>query len=637
MALKTNRFRAIWLSSVFLLPTPRTFAAESSSTPPIELQVDAREAPRRLLHANLTIPVKPGPLTLCYPKWIPGEHAPNGPINDLASLKIEVNNKPLSWQRDDVDLYAFHVTVPDGAGTIHVSLDYLAPGTPEPDRYSDVTTTQNLAIIRWYTLLLYPEGRAVHDIPIQARLMLPAGWKCGTALPTQTDSGATITYQIVSVETLADSPVLCGRYFKEIPLGNQAGAAHSLVVACDSEDGLKASDEVIDEYRRLTAEAQSLFGARHYRCYRFLMALTDQFRPGAVEHHECSDNHLPERFFLDDKYRKQAAAWVLAHEYVHSWNGKYRRPDGLSTPDFQQPMRTDLLWVYEGLTQYLGFELAARSGLFTPELMRENFAVIADWAQHRSGRDWRPLGDTAVSAPFLYKARSDWPSLRRGVDFYNEGALLWLDADTLIREKSHGYKSLDDFCKTFYGGENGPPEVKPYSFDDIVAALNSVLPYDWKDFLERRLNTAGAEAPLDGLARGGWKLTYSDKRGELIKARDEENKNLDLHNSLGFIVKEDGLISDVLPGSPADKAGIGPGMKLLAVNDRRLKLERLKEAVAAMKNGDTKITLILENDDYFQTAVLKYDGGLRYPHLERVAESPDRLSEILKPAVRPAK
>ncbi|HEY2759129.1 MAG TPA: PDZ domain-containing protein [Pirellulales bacterium] len=619
------------------MPTSLAAAAESSSAQPIELQVDAREVPRRLLHANLTIPVKPGPLTLCYPKWIPGEHAPNGPINDLASLKIEANSKPLSWQRDNVDLYAFHVTVPDGAETIHVSLDYLAPGTQESDRYSDVTTTPNLCIIHWYTLLLYPEGRVVHDIPIHARLTLPTGWKSGTALPIETDSGTTINYQTVSLETLADSPVLCGRYFKEIPLGRQAGADHSLVVACDSEEGLHASDEVVDEYRRLTAEAQSLFGARHYRSYRFLMALTDKFRYGAVEHHESSDNHLPERFFLDDKYRKQAAAWVLAHEYVHSWNGKYRRPEGLATTDFQQPMRTDLLWVYEGLTQYLGFELAARSGLFTPELMQENFAVIADWAQHRSGRDWRPLADTAVAAPFLYKARGDWPSLRRGVDFYNEGALLWLDADTLIREKSRGQKSLDDFCKAFYGGENGSLEVKPYSFDDVVGALNAVLPYDWKNFLEHRLNTVGAEPPLDGLARAGWKLTYSDKPGELIKARDEENKSLDLHDSLGFVVKEDGLISDVLPGSPADLAGIGPGMKLLAVNDRRLKLERVKEAVAATKNADKKLTLILEDDDYFHPVELKYDRGLRYPHLERAAELPDRLSDIFRPAARPAK
>jgi predicted metalloprotease with PDZ domain len=636
MAPTSYGFRLLWLASFLLAPAWQAGAAEPDAAHPIELKVDAREAPRRLFHAQLTIPAKPGPLTLCYPQWIPGEHAPNGPINDLAGLKIEAGDKPLAWRRDDIDLYAFHVTVPEGADAVHVSLDYLAPGTSDPDPYTSVPTTPNLAIIHWYTLLLYPQGRPVHDLPVHARLTLPEQWKAGTALPIESESGSAINFQTVSLETLADSPVLCGCYFKEIPLGSQAGAAHSLVLACDSPEGLNASDEVVDQYRRLVAEAQSLFGARHYRSYRFLMAMSDKLPHGAVEHHECSDNHLPERFFLDDKYRKQASAWVLAHEYVHSWNGKYRRPEGLATSDYQQPMRTGMLWVYEGLTQYLGFVLAARSGLLTPELSQENFAVIADWAQHRSGRDWRPLADTAVSAPFLYKARGDWPSLRRGVDFYNEGALLWLDVDTLIREKSAGRKSLDDFCKAFYGGSNGPPEVKPYSFDDIVNALNSVAPYDWKDFLERRLNTPGAEPPLDGLARGGWKLTSADKPGELIKTRDEENKSLDLHDSLGFIVKDDGPISDVLPGSPAEQAGIGPGMKLLAVNSRKFTTNRLKDVLTA-KSRDSKITLLLEDDDYFHTAVLHYDGGLRYPHLERISESPDRLGDIFAPTAKSAK
>ena len=284
---------------------------------------------------------------------------------------------------------------------------------------------------------------------------MPEGWKAGTAVPIENESGSTTTYQTVSLEMLADSPVLCGRYFKEIPLGTVSGAPHSLVIACDRAQGLNASPEVVDQYKRLVTEAQALFGARHYRSYRFLMTLSDQFPHNAVEHHECSDNRLAERFFLDDKYRKLSSAWVLAHEYVHSWNGKYRRPEGLATADFQQPMRTRLLSVYEGLTEYLGFVLAARSGLYTPELSRDNFALIADWAKHQEGRDWRPLADTAVAAPFLYGARHDWTSRRRGVDFYNEGALIWLDADTLIREKSGGKKSLDDFCQAFYGGADG--------------------------------------------------------------------------------------------------------------------------------------------------------------------------------------
>lgn len=625
-----RRPRALFVILVLLAPATRASAAEPSFPRPIELHVDASEGPRRLLHAKLTIPAKPGPLTLYYPKWIQGEHAPNGPIADLSGLTIQAGGTPVPWRRDDVDLYAFHITVPESADAIEVALDYLAPSTKDTGSFTSASTTPRLTMVHWYTQVMYPQGWPVRDIPVHARLTVPEGWKVGTALPVETASGATTTFKTVSLETLADSPALCGRHFKEIALGTKAGAAHSLVIACDSAEGLQASPEVVGHYERLVAEAQALFGARHYRSYRFMLTLSDQLAHNAVEHHECSDNRLPERFFLDDTYRKQWTAWVLAHEYVHSWNGKYRRPDGLATPDYQKPMRTRLLWVYEGLTEYLGFVLAARSGLYTPELSQENFAVIANWAKHQGGRAWRPLVDTTVAAPFLYSARSDWESRRRGVDFYDEGALLWLDADTLIREKTGGKKSLDDFCKAFYGGSDGPPEVKPYTFEDIVSALNGVVEYDWKAFLDRRLNTAGAEVPLDGITRGGWKVVYRDKPGDLVKARDEEDKKIDLRGSLGVIVKDDGPIADVIPGGLADKAGIGPGMKLLAVNGRRLTGDRLKHAVAATKSGETKIALLLENGDYFHTATLEYSGGHRYPHLERVSGTPDRLSEIFR-------
>jgi predicted metalloprotease with PDZ domain len=597
---------------------------------PIEVRVDAREAPRRLLRATLTIPVRPGPLTLSYPKWIQGEHAPNGPIADLAGLTIRAGTRTIPWQRDDVDLHAFHLIVPDGTDAVDVALEYLSPAAKETESFTSASATPRLAMVHWYTVVVYPGGKSVRDISIRARLTVPDEWKVGTALPVESTSGTTTTFQSVSLETLADSPALCGKHFREIPLGTRSGAPHSLVIACDSAEGLKAEPELVENYRRLVSEAHALFGAHHYRSYRFLMTLSDQLRHNAVEHHECSDNRLPERFFLDDTYRKQWTAWVLAHEYVHSWNGKYRRPEGLATPDFQRPMRTRLLWVYEGLTEYLGFVLAARSGLYTPELSQENFALIADWAKHQGGRTWRPLADTTVSAPFLYGARGDWQSRRRGVDFYDEGALLWLDADTLVREKTDGKKSLDDFCKAFYGGGDTTPEVKPYVFEDIVAALNDVVAHDWKGFLERRLNTAGAEPPLNGLARGGWKLVYRDTPGDLLKARDDDDKSVDLRGTLGLIVKDDGGVVDVIPGSPADRAGVGPSMKVLAVNDRRMSGERLRHAVAATKGGG-KIALLLENGDYFQTAVLDYSGGARYPHLERVSSAPDRLGDIFRP------
>jgi predicted metalloprotease with PDZ domain len=595
---------------------------------PIELSVDAVEAPRKLLHAHLVIPAKPGELTLYYPKWIPGEHQPSGPIAELSGVKLRAGGKTVPWKRDDVDLYAFHCTVPDGADAIEASIDYLAPISKE-GYTSGASITDRLAILNWNQVLLYPKGRPVREQMIRASLKLPPGWKLGTALPIETTKDSVTEFKTTTLETLVDSPVLCGQHFKEVPIGPSEGPPHFLVLACDSAAGLDLSPELKAHYERLVAEAGALFGARHYRSYRFLVALSDAIRPDGIEHHECSDNRVPERFLIDDTYRKQWEMWLLPHEYVHSWNGKYRRPEGLATADFQQPMRTKLLWVYEGLTQYLGHVLAARSGLFGPELSQENLAVIADWARSQRGRTWRPLEDTTVAAPHLYSARQEWGARRRGVDFYDEGSLLWLDVDTLIREKSGGKKSLDDFCRAFFGGKDGPPMVKPYTFEDLVSALNEVAANDWKAFLEKRLRGTDAEPPLDGVTRGGWKVVHRDKPGELLKTKDGDDKTINLTSSLGLLVKEDGQVVDVIPDMPADKAGVAPGMKVLGVNDRRLTPDRLREATAATAKGE-KVVLLLENHEYFKTAKLDYMGGEKYPFLERVEGKADVLSEIWK-------
>jgi predicted metalloprotease with PDZ domain len=615
------------LAVVFLLPLPLRAADPPR---PIELSVDATEAPRKLLHARLVIPVSPGPLTLYYPKWIPGEHAPTGPITELSGLKLRAGGKAVAWRRDDVDLYAFHCTVPDGADALEATLDYLAPSTRDAFT-SGISMTERLAILNWNQVLLYPKGRPVREQTARASLTLPPGWKLGTPLPVEATKEAHTQFKEVSLETLVDSPVLCGVHFKEVPLACKDGPPHFLVLACDSAAGLELAPELKAQYERLVAEAGALFGARHYHSYRFLVTLSDAFRPDGIEHHECSDNRVPERFLVDDAYRKQWEMWLLPHEYVHSWNGKYRRPDGLATTDFQQPMKTKLLWVYEGLTQYLGHVLAARSGLFSPELSRENLAVIADWARSQRGRTWRPLQDTTTAAPHLYSARGEWASRRRGVDFYDEGTLLWLDVDTLIREKTEGKKSLDDFCQAFFGGKDGAPEVRPYSFDDLVKALNEVAEHDWKGFLEKRLTGTDAEPPLDGLARGGWKAAYRDKPGDLLKTRDGDDKTVNLTASIGLLLKEDGQVLDVIPETPADRAGVGPGMKVLGVNNRRMTADRLREAVAATRSGREKLVLLLENHDYFKTVTLDYADGAKYPHLERVSGKADVLGDILRP------
>jgi predicted metalloprotease with PDZ domain len=606
-------------------------AVVAADARPLEINVDVTDAPRKLFRARLVIPATPGPLTLYYPKWIQGEHQPSGPIIDLSGLKLTAAGKPITWRRDDIDLYAFHCTVPEGADAVEASLEYLIPG--DKGGYgAGPAVTSKLAILNWYLVTLYPTGKHVRDMPVRARLTVPAGWQVGTALPVESRHENVTQFKTVSLETFADSPALCGQHFKEIPLGPKDGPQHYLVLACDSAAGLDVSDKLKSHYERLVLEAGALFGARHYRSYRFLVALSDQLGHNAIEHHECSDNRMPERMMIDEQYRKLPPAWVLPHEYVHSWNGKFRRPDGLATPDFQQPMRTRLLWVYEGLTEYLGFVLAARSGLYGPEVSRDNLAHIADWSKNQVGRTWRPLEDTTAAAPHLYTARNEWSSRRRSVDFYDEGALIWLDADTLIREKSGGKKSLDDFCRNFYGGSDSPPEVRPYTFDDIVATLNGVLPYDWKGFLEKRLTATDAEPPLDGITRGGWKLTYAKERSELLKASDEEQKQINLLSSIGLLLKDDGQVIDVVPGKAADKAGIGPHMKVLAVNGRHLTADRLREAIAATRAGPTTLRLLAENGDYFRTYTLEYADGERYPRLERDAGQ-DRIGEIFRAKV----
>jgi predicted metalloprotease with PDZ domain len=599
---------------------------------PIELTLDATEAPRKLLHAKLVIPVAPGPLNLYYPKWIPGEHSPTGPINDVSGLHIRAGEKELTWRRDDVDLYAFNCTVPDGVRTIEVTLDYLGGPAKEGFTASNSMTAQ-IAILNWHLVMLYPKGATVKEQQMRASLKIPAEWKLSTALPIDSTKDGLTQFKAVSLETLVDSPVLTGRHLKEIPLGPKDGPPHYLVLACDGAAGLAISDELKAHYEQLVLEAGALFGARHYRSYRFLVSLTELFGHDAIEHHECSDNRMPERMFLDDSYRKLSPAWVLPHEYVHSWNGKYRRPEGLAVLDLQQPQRTKLLWVYEGLTQYLGYLLTARSGLHTPDAMHDIYADIADWASKQQGRTWRPLEDTTIAAPHLYFARQDWAARRRGVDFYDEGALLWLDVDTLIREKTAGKKTFDDFCHAFYGGSDGAPEVKTYTLDDIVKTLNDITAHDWKGFFEKRLSSTSHEPPLDGLKRAGWKVVYRDSPSELLKAREEDSKNIDLTTSLGLLLKDDGEVIDVIPGKSADKAAIGPGMKLLAINTRRWSKERLHDAIAATKSGE-KLQLLMENSDYIKTFTLDYAEGEKYAHLERDNAKTDVFAEIFTPRAK---
>jgi predicted metalloprotease with PDZ domain len=604
-------------------------AALSSAQSPITISVDASDAPRRIFHAALHIPVKPGPFTLLYPKWIPGEHGPTGPIADLASLRIVANGRPLAWHRDPVEMYALHIDVPAGADTIDVTLDYLSP--PEtPGFSSGASATTEMTVLSWNQVLLYPAGTPTDALQYKARLKVPAGWRYGTALPIERESGDTIDFAPSSLTTLIDSPVISGRYFRTIELSPGASPAHYMNLAADSAEAVNLSPDLIAKYKNLVNETGALFGARHYRSYHFLVSLSDHVAHFGLEHHESSDDRINESAMTDEQARKITAT-LLSHEMVHSWNGKYRRPAGLATPDYQEPMKGNLLWVYEGLTNYLGEILAPRSGLLTPEEYRENLAATAASLSDTPGRNWRPLEDTAVAAQVLYGSRGDYENIRRSVDYYPEGSLLWLDADVIIRQRSQGRRSLDDFCKIFYGGQTGPPAVKTYQLADIIAALNQVQPHDWAAFFRERIDQIAATPPLGGITNSGWRLAWSETPTPLLKAAEDERKFTNLRYSLGITVKEDGTIGDVIQGSPAFVAGVTPSAKLLAINARQYTGKSIRAAVAAAKNSQEPLNLLLKDGERYQMYKVDYHGGERYPTLERDASKPDLLTSIISP------
>jgi predicted metalloprotease with PDZ domain len=609
------------VAGAFLL-AGRTLTAQ-----PITLEVDAREAARKIFHAQMTVPASAGRLVLFYPKWLPGEHGPTGPIADLAGLVVTAGGRSLPWRRDPVEMYAVQVDVPSGAGSVEVALDYLSP--PDTGGFSSgASATANLAIVSWNQVLLYPRGRPSDELTYAVSLRLPEGWKFGTALPVASTTGDRVEFTPVSLTTLVDSPALIGAHFRTIEVPGDP-LPHRIWVAADSEAALEMKPEQVDHHRRLVAETGALFGARHYRSYGFMLTLSDHTAHFGLEHHESSDNRIAERSLVDDDLRRSSAS-LLAHEMTHSWNGKYRRPAGLATADFEKPMVGELLWVYEGLTQYLGDVLAARSGLRTAEDYREALALTAAEMDHREGRAWRPLADTATAAQILYGARGDWAAWRCGVDFYPESELLWLEADTVIRRETGGRKSLDDFCRSFHGGSSGPPKVVPYTFEDVVAALNQVAPFDWASFWKTRLNATGKGAVLAGIEASGWSVVYGETPTQMQKSFEETQKLTDVRYSLGFAVREDGTILDVLPSSPAGKAGVGPGQKLVAVNGRRWNKDMLRDAIRETRTRSTPVEVLVENGEFFRTHRLDYSGGERYPRLEAVAGRPDLLSDIIR-------
>ncbi len=623
--------RSSWLCvAVYGLALSAVAGGESKATaariaPTVTVALDATEAPRKILHAKLMIPAKAGSLTLYYPKWIPGEHEPSGPIQNLTGLHFQSNGQELTWRRDLLDAWTFHVEVPAGATSVEVTLDYLFPAMFDGGYSSGSSVTEKMAVISWNQVVLYPAGWTSDELKYEASVRLPAGWKFASPLPVASQSGAEVRFAPSSLTTLVDSPVLTGEYMRMEPTGENPH--HELDLAADSAAALDGPADFFEHQRNLVVQAQKLFGAHHYPNYHFLYSLSDHVAHFGLEHHASDDSRVDERGIVDPIKRKLFAG-LLPHEFVHSWNGKFRRPADLATPDYQKPMQTDLLWVYEGLTSYLGDLLSARSAVRTPEEARDNLAGIAAELEYRPGRSWRNLQDTADAVPALQDAPRSWQSWRRGVDYYDEDVLNWLWVDILLRQQSGGMKSMDDFCQAFHGGASGSAEVKTYTFDDIVSTLNSIAPYDWRKFWIERLTNHGPGAPLAGLEGSGWKLVFNDTPSELVRAQEEVREGTDSRFSLGLLLREDGGITDTIEGLPAAKAGIGPGMKVLAVNGRKFSKNVLRDALKAAKSSSDPMELLVENADYFRTFKIDYHGGERFPHLERDASKQDVLSGI---------
>jgi predicted metalloprotease with PDZ domain len=599
---------------------------------PMTLVVDASEAPLKLIHARLTVPAAPGPLTLVYPKWLPGEHMPSGPIGNLVGLHFESGGTELEWRRDPVEMTAFHLTVPAGAPAVVARYDFVVP-TAAAAFTTGPSANAKCCVLNWNTVLFVPQGSSPDELQIKASLTLPEGWKQGGSLAIESESGSEIYFAGTSLTMLVDHPVVLGEHYRRIDLwpATSEPGEHAIDAIADSAWALDFPPERIEAYKRLVREERAVFGGvGHYTKYHWLLTLSNDLGQFGLEHHECADDRVPEKAFVDDDEARRDYS-LLPHEFFHAWNGKTRRPAGLVTGGYEKPMQDELLWVYEGLTNYYGEVLGARAGLVSTEDWLETLAADAQ-SVAGPGRRWRPLQDTADSSPFLYTAGGGWDGYRRGTDFYAEGSLIWLDADVQIRRSTGGKKSLDDFCALFHGeGDNGRVYVKPYTAEDVFAALAEIAPLDWKAFFEERLTAKGDALPLGGITAGGWEFVRDERPNDFA---EPPGGALDATGSLGLSVADDGTVSDAWPAYPGFEAGVAPGSKIIAVNGRRYSADELKRALRGSRTSREPITFILENGTYYSVVEVEYHGGERYPHLVRKDGTPDVLSAIVAPRIR---
>jgi predicted metalloprotease with PDZ domain len=622
---------------VFFVFFPATVSSTAQETQPTLVDLDVTQAAIGLLHAHFVFPASPGPMDIAYPKWIPGEHAPTGPINQIVRMIFSANGKQLPWRRDGIEPYLFHVDVPAGVGRIEADLDFaceIGAGGFTPA----ICSSQNQLVLNWNLIALYVANVPIGRNMFVATVHLPKGWRFGTPMTVEKGDGNTITFKTVSLKTLVDSPLVAGEHFQAFSLGGDHPVEMNLVA--ETSDGLGITPEQKARFARLVAEATALFGGSRYEHYNMQLTLGDSIDHYTLEHFEASENRLPDHGLLDSRILLTSGS-LVPHEYVHSWNGKFRPPVKLDNPSYLDPIDGSLLWVYEGLTDYFGNVLAARSGFWTEDQFRQSLAIDAAQMATHPGRTWRSLQDTTTGSQLLYNAPLAWSAARRSTDFYPESGLIWLDADTIIRQQSKGQKSLDDFCRTFFSAQNGHPPP-PYTFEDVTAGMNEILRYDWTGFFRARLDSTSAQPPFDGIERSGWKLAYTEEKSELIEDLQQTRKIdllwplweksdfTDLRFSVGLLLNDDGTVLDSSPGMAAYNAGIVPGMQVLAVNGMKFSIPVVEAAVSNTKNVQD-LELLLANGAFKRSVRVSYKDGAKYPRLERNAEHPDLLNEILTP------
>jgi predicted metalloprotease with PDZ domain len=595
-------------------------SAQDASAPAMTLVVDETQAARRIAFVHEEISVRPGTLALAYPRWIPGEHGPTGPIEQLAALRVRSGTATLPWTRDPEDIYTIHIEIPPKTDRISVDFDTLLENT----------ISDHQLLEAWNTVVLYPQGIDKRQLMIEPSILLPPNWRQASSLRVTSQVGSRVNFAPVSLERLIDSPVLAGEFLRIVPLASTWPA--ELDITGDSQPAVDKADDAhaVTLFSKLIDQDRAMFGFRHWQTFHLLVSQSGA-RPFDGLEHEDSPYAAVGDAGLSKKDQLEKFGWVLlAHEQSHSWDGKYRRPAELySKPGYQGPERTSLLWVYEGLNQYIGMLLATRAGFNDPAYMRDYLARIAADFSHEPGRATTPLVDTATEDWVLRAFDVGWSSLRRGQDYYDEGALIWLRADTIIREQTQGRRSLDDFLRRFFGQRDTEPTVAPYTREDIEAALSAICPFDWQSFFETRVYQVNSKPPTDGLEAAGWRLTYSATPNNEPFYSDLLPISYYGDYSVGITVKKDGTIFDVLAGSPGYDAGLGPNMTILAVDGRVYSAEVLNEAIAHPRNG--KISLVVRNFDSVETREIQYAEGVRYPHLEPIPGSHDYLSEILAP------